>query len=81
MTNPVRSGGLIVLILLAVSCGPVLRVCADEGDDDYGLAAGLYEDKRWTLAEEAFQKMLKDYPGHPRSAAARLYLGLSQVQL
>ncbi|MFP6764427.1 MAG: tetratricopeptide repeat protein, partial [Planctomycetaceae bacterium] len=80
MTNSVRSGWLIVLILLVSSFGPLLRVSADEGDDDYKLASGLYADKRWTLAEEAFQKVLRDYPGHPRSASARLYLSLSQVQ-
>jgi TolA-binding protein len=56
-------------------------VRADEGDDDYKLALGLYQDKGWTFAEEAFQNFLTKHADHPRSPLVRLYLGLTQVQL
>lgn len=79
---PLFASRLFLSIFLAATfLVPFGSVRADEGDDDYKLALGLYQDKGWTFAEEAFQKFLTKHADHPRSPLARLYLGLSQVQL
>ncbi len=44
--------------------------------DDYKLAIGLYQDGRWQLAAEAFQRFLKLEPRHPKAVSARFYLAL-----
>ena len=73
---------LVTSILLAgLLASPFSSVKADEGDDDYKLALGLYKDESWTLAETAFQNFLTKHKEHPRSPLARLYLGQAQVQL
>jgi cellulose synthase operon protein C len=79
---PLFASRLFLTVFLATTfLVPFGSVRADEGDDDYKLALGLYQDKGWTFAEEAFQKFLKKHAEHPRSPLARLYLGLTQVQL
>lgn len=52
---------------------------ADAGDDEYNLAVGSYSQRRWPLAIESFRRFLAAHPAHPKSAAAKLYLGLSLV--
>ena len=54
---------------------------ADQATDDYKLAIGHYERKRWPFAEEAFQKFLADHPKHRLSALSKFYLGLVRVNL
>ena len=69
------------VLLAGLVVAPFSSVRADEGDDDYKLALGLYKDESWTLAETAFQNFLTSHKDHPRSPLARLYLGQAQVQL
>lgn len=69
------------LLLAGLLASPFSLARADEGDDDYKLALGLYKDESWTLAETAFQNFLTKHKDHPRSPLARLYLGQAQVQL
>lgn len=54
-------------------------VIADASDDAYQLAAGFYKKERWDLAVDAFEKFIKQYPGNPKVATARFFLGLSHV--
>lgn len=54
---------------------------ADQGSDDYQLAIGHYERKRWPFAEEAFQKFLADHPKHRLAPLGSFYLGLVRVNL
>ncbi|MFM9963340.1 MAG: tetratricopeptide repeat protein [Planctomycetaceae bacterium] len=54
---------------------------ADQAADDYAAAVGFYKQSRWGLAEETFQKFLKDHPKHERVPFARLYLGLALTNL
>lgn len=51
-------------------------VGADQASDDYAAAVGFYKQNRWSFAEEAFKKFLKEHPQHDRAPFARLYLGL-----
>lgn len=72
---------LLIAVLGGFLCLESTSLRADEGDDDYKLAIGLYKDESWPLAETAFQNFLTKHGNHPRSPLARLYLGQSQIQL
>jgi TolA-binding protein len=52
---------------------------ADELDNDYEFAMGLYRQQRWQLSAESFQAYLKKAGNHPRVPNARLYAGQSLV--
>ena len=54
-----------------VACGPT-AVFADEADDEYELALGLFKQKRWNLASDTFTKFVKENPKHEKIAFARL---------
>lgn len=71
-------GLLAWLAILTVDPGVL---AADPALDDYNLAVQLYRQNRWKLAGEGFQKFLEDYPEHEKKPYARLYLGLTQVNL
>lgn len=71
--------GVFAGILMCVVALPVMA--ADPALDDYNLAVQLYRQNRWKLAGEGFQKFLVDYPEHEKKPYARLYLGLTQVNL
>jgi tol-pal system protein YbgF len=49
-------------------------------DDEYDLAYGYMLRKDYALAEDAFQKFLKDHPGDRRAAEATFWLGESMFQ-
>ena len=49
-------------------------------DDEYDLAYGYMLRKDYALAEDAFQKFLKDHPGDRRVAEATYWLGESMFQ-
>jgi len=53
----------------------------DPAVDAYNLAVGLYKQQRWALAAETFRKFVKEHPGHVKVAAAKLYLGLTLINL
>lgn len=69
---------LLWLVLICLSSLDVAR--ADQGTDDFKFAQGLYQNERWSLAEEAFLKFLTAHPGHDQMPLATLYLGLTQIQ-
>ena len=69
---------LIALFQLLLSTG---QIQADEGLDSYNHAVGLYKQQRWKLAAETFQKYLKDHKQHVKVPYARLYLGLTLINL
>jgi cellulose synthase operon protein C len=71
---------LMVAALLCVFCIPQ-SVFADQAGDDYKLARGHFDRKRWPFAEEAFQKFLVDHPNHKLNPLGRFYLGLVRVYL
>ena len=68
---------------LAMVLGSLLSgsgVLADEGLDAFLAAKGLYQQERWSLAEDAFARFLKKYSDHEQIALGTYYLGLSQLQ-
>src|SRR5690606_8459403 len=74
---------LAILLVCGIgpwACGPSLAR-ADEGDDQYAVAAAHYSGGRWKLAAEEFQTLVDDFPEHPRSLASLFYLAEAQTQL
>ena len=45
---------------------------ADEADDQYAVAAGLYDRQQWKPAVDEFQTFLQKFPNDPRANQARL---------
>ncbi len=75
---------LLVVMLLALAPASVLVPSvarADQASDDYAAAVGFYKQSRWSLAAEAFQKYLKEFPKHERAPFGKLYLGLALTNL
>ena len=66
-----------VLDSAPAALAPAAPITADKASDDFNLAVGLYRSGRWQLAADTLQQFLTENPGHPRTAVARLYLGLS----
>lgn len=56
-------------------------VRADAALDEYNLAVGLYKQSRWSTAAERFRAFLKTYEKHEKVPLARLYLGLTLVNM
>jgi TolA-binding protein len=73
-------GALVSATLMLVAI-TVPEVHADEALDEYHLAIGLYKKSRWSIAADSFRKFLKDRPKHAKVPIARLYLGLTLVNL
>ena len=73
--------------LLVVACCLFPKItsgqstAADPALDEYNLAIGLYKQKRWALAADSFRKFVASRPKHARTPYARLYLGLTLVNL
>ena len=71
------------------SIGLVLIVCAffpwaasaDDGLETYNVAVGNFKQSRWNQAADQFRKFLKTYEKHEKAPLARLYLGLSLVEV
>jgi len=70
---------VVTLLLFCTILSPQATAFADDAQDDYNLAAGLYKQSRWSLAATAFQAYLKKYPKHEKVPFAKLYLGLAFV--
>jgi TolA-binding protein len=60
---------------------PATYACADEADDQFAVAAGHYDAKRWKLAAEEFQTYLNKYPTHPRVAQSFFFQAEAFLQL
>lgn len=54
---------------------------ADAGLDEYNLAVNLYKQSRWSTASERFRAFLKTYGNHEKVPLAKLYLGLTLVNM
>lgn len=72
-----RAMCLLLTGLILVCSTPAWLHAAD--DDDYKIARGLYDEKRWELAAKRFRSFLEEHPQHPKAALARLFLGLALV--
>ena len=72
----IRSAKYIVAILLVCLLAPAIAM-ADKAGDDFNLGVGLYRSQRYELAAETFEQFVKEFPEHPRTNLARLYLALS----
>lgn len=84
MTHTFRQRiGLLFLPVFLVGAFAAMPniAAADQADDEYELALGLYKQKRWDLATDTFRKYLKAYPKHEKASFAELYLGQSLVNL
>lgn len=70
--------GIWIAAIMAAIAAP-LR--AEEADDQYTVAAGHYDNERWKLAAEEFQKFLEKYPGDRRANRSIFFLGEALLQL
>ncbi len=64
----------------ALAASPALA-WAGPAEDQYAVAAGHYNQKRWKLAAEEFRRFLTDYPQHAKAHRSVFYLAEAQVQL
>ena len=71
--------GLVVGLILAWATPSVVR--ADAALDEYNTAVGLYKQERWKPAAEQFRAFLKANGKHEKAPLAKLYLGLTLVNL
>ncbi|HVA48118.1 MAG TPA: tetratricopeptide repeat protein [Pirellulales bacterium] len=67
-----------VAVVLALPCA---TAAAGPAEDQYAVAAGHYQQKRWKFAADEFRTFLADYPQHANAGKARFYLAESLVQL
>ena len=72
---------LLVAFVSANCCLSTGVLHADDALDDYNLAVGLYNASRWTLAADTFRDYLKKHPQHVKVPYARLFLGLTLINL
>lgn len=71
--------GLVMGLLLAWTMPSI--VWADAALDEYNTAVGLYKQERWKPAAEQFRAFLKAHDKHEKAPLAKLYLGLTLVNL
>lgn len=76
--DPLRWVLMLAAGLLIFTHGAL--VFADQGDDQYAVAAGSYSRSHWDLASKEFASFIKSYPKHARTNRAVFYLGESLVQ-
>jgi len=70
-----------LLSCLALQMGFPTAVHADAALDEYNLAVGLYKQDRWSTAADRFRAFLKQYDKHEKVPLARLYLGLTLLNM
>ena len=71
--------GLILALALLIAIPS--RAEADTALDEYNTAVGLYKQERWKLAATQFRTFLKTNDKHEKAPLAKLYLGLTLVNL
>ena len=71
--------GLVLGLMLLFALPSVVR--ADAALDEYNTAVGLYKQDRWKPAAAQFRAFLKAYDKHEKAPLAKLYLGLTLVNL
>ncbi|HVV99665.1 MAG TPA: tetratricopeptide repeat protein [Planctomycetaceae bacterium] len=76
----IRRWVVVFVLACALVAGSGLSAFANP-DDDYSLAAGFYKRMRWDLAADGFRDFIAKNPKHEKVATARLYLGLSLINL
>lgn len=76
--TPARILLLVLTILLFL---PGNLCLADEADDQYAVAAGVYARRQWKLAAEEFRSFVEKYPKHPKCAESLFFLGETLLQL
>ncbi len=75
---------LRMAFLVTAVCGSLASgayVVADDAADELKTARGLFQDKRWSLAEFAFRQFLVKHPKDAQVPLGTYYLGMSQLQL
>jgi len=72
---------VLVLLIVSIALSFVPQVRADQGLDDYNVGVALYRQMRWKQAAEQFRTFMKAHANHEKAASARLYLGLTLVNL
>lgn len=58
------------------ACAP-----ADEADDQFAVAAGLYQRQSWKLAVDEFRQFLAEHPDHEKADQSAFFLGEALLQL
>ena len=78
-----RPSSWTVPLLLLASCALLLPrpLLADEADDQYAVAAGLYARQQWKLAVHEFQVFAEKYPNHPKLKQSIFFTAEALVQL
>lgn len=76
--TPARILLLVLTILLLL---PGNLCLADEADDQYAVAAGLYARRQWKLAAEEFRSFVEKHPKHPKCDESLFFLGETLLQL
>jgi len=76
LKNRTPSAKLIIGFLLICLSFPESAM-ADKAGDDFNLGVELHRTQRYELAADTLTQFLKDFPEHPRTNLARMYLGLS----
>lgn len=66
-------------LLLLVSPQGHATAHADAGDDLYNFSLGLIRQKRYDDATKNLEKLLVDFPNHPKTEIARFRLGLTYL--
>jgi len=71
---------VLALFFVLAACASADPYTGLSGDELWEAGYAAYEDRDWEDAITAFQRMLTQNPGHPRSAEARIYTARAHVE-
>lgn len=63
---------------VAVAGGP--ETFAEDADDRFAIAAGLFDREQWELATKEFRGFIEAHPEHPKADQAMFFLGETLLQ-
>lgn len=72
---------IVILLVISLTFSPASDARADEVLDEYNVAVNQYRQSRWKQAAELFRAFVKSHEKHEKAAMARLYLGLTLLNL
>lgn len=72
---------ILLLVLATLVLVPGNLCFADEADDQYAVAAGLYQRRQWKLAADEFRTFIDKHPKHAKCAESLFFLGETLLQL
>lgn len=75
----VKRLGIVGIALVALMTPAAAT--ANEADDEYAVAAGLYSHQQWRLAAEEFERFLRENPQHAHADQSVFFLAESLLEL